>query len=391
MNNFKDDFLLDQSVIYLNHGSFGACPKPVFQSYQEWQRQLEMHPVRFLGRQAGELMQHARTELGRLLNVQADDLVLFPNPTSAINMLARSLDLQPGDEILASNHEYGAMDRTWRYICSKTGAKYVQRPISLPVSTPSVFVEHFLAGITAQTRAIFLSHITSQTALIFPVREICSKARQLGITTIIDGAHAPGQIPLDLQAIGADIYTGACHKWLCAPKGSAFLYAQPTIQPRLEPLIVSWGYQAEVPGPSQFIDYHQWQGTRDLAAYLAVPAAIQYQALNQWDIVQQECHKLAREAYTRVHALTNLEPLSPPSQQWFQQMVSVRMPAWVEPEQIRKYLFKQEKIEVLATTWQENPYLRVSIQAYNQQSDLDILLDALEIYFSKEEPQHEIN
>jgi isopenicillin-N epimerase len=233
---------------------------------------------------------------------------------------------------------------------------------------------------------IFISHITSQTALIFPVREICSKARQLGITTIIDGAHAPGQIPLDLQEIGADIYTGACHKWLCAPKGSAFLYAHPTIQPNLEPLIISWGYQAEVPGPSQFIDYHEWQGTRDLAAYLAVPAAIQYQAENQWGIVQQDCHELACEAHARIHSLTELEPLSPPSQQWFQQMVSIRLPAWVDPEQIRKYLFKQEKIEVLATTWQKNPYLRVSIQAYNQKSDLDTLLNALEVYFSKEEP-----
>jgi len=239
MTILRDEFLLEDSLIFLNHGSFGACPKPVFEVYQYWQRQLEYQPVRFLGRQATDLLAEARSELANYLNAPQDDLVYTPNPTTAINMIVRSLGLKPGDEILTSDHEYGAMDRTWRFICKKTGAKYVQRPISLPVSTQAELVEYFLAGITPQTKVIFLSHITSPTALIFPVEEICKRAREKNIITIIDGAHAPGQISLDLEAINPDIYTGACHKWLCAPKGSAFLYAHPDIQPRLKPLVVS--------------------------------------------------------------------------------------------------------------------------------------------------------
>ncbi|MCJ7537076.1 MAG: aminotransferase class V-fold PLP-dependent enzyme [Anaerolineales bacterium] len=391
MTKLKDEFLLEDSLIFLNHGSFGACPKPVFEVYQYWQRQLEYQPVRFLGRQATDLLAEARSELANYLNAPQDDLVYTPNPTTAINMIVRNLGLKPGDEILTSDHEYGAMDRTWRFICKKTGAKYVQRPISLPVSTQAEFVEYFLAGITPQTKVIFLSHITSLTALIFPVEEICKRAREKNIITIIDGAHAPGQISLDLEAINPDVYTGACHKWLCAPKGSAFLYAHPDIQPRLEPLVVSWGYESENPGPSQFIDYHEWQGTRDLAAFLAVPRAIQYQADNQWNSVRQRCHELALKAQSQIDSLTGLQAISPPSSQWFQQMVSVRLPPEIDPESLKNHLHDEYQIEVMALLWQDQPYLRVSFQAYNLETDLDALLTALEKYLSEEEFTHENN
>ena len=391
MTKLKDEFLLEDSLIFLNHGSFGACPKPVFEVYQYWQRQLEYQPVRFLGRQATDLLAMARSELANYLNAPQDDLVYTPNPTTAINMIVRNLGLKPGDEILTSDHEYGAMDRTWRFICKKTGAKYVQRPISLPVSTQAEFVEYFLAGITPQTKVIFLSHITSPTALIFPVEEICKRAREKNIITIIDGAHAPGQISLDLEAINPDVYTGACHKWLCAPKGSAFLYAHPDIQPRLEPLVVSWGYESENPGPSQFIDYHEWQGTRDLAAFLAVPRAIQYQADNQWNSVRQRCHELALKAQSQIDSLTGLQAISPPSSQWFQQMVSVRLPPEIDPESLKNHLHDEYQIEVMALLWQDQPYLRVSFQAYNLETDLDALLTALEKYLSEEEFTHENN
>jgi isopenicillin-N epimerase len=375
--------MLEEGVIFLNHGSFGACPKPVFEVYQDWQRRLELQPVRFLGRQATQLLAEARIVLGDYLNVPQDDLVFTTNPTTAINMVVRSLGLEIGDEILSSTHEYGAMDRTWRYISGKTGAHYVQRPIPLPVSTHQEFIERFLAGVSSSTKVVFLSHITSQTALIFPVKEICKYAREMGILSIIDGAHAPGQIPLDLREINADIYTGACHKWLCAPKGSAFLYAHPEIQPRLDPLVVSWGFQAEKPGPSQFIDYHEWQGTRDLAAYLTVPAAIQYQQKNQWHLVRDRCHQLALQAQNQINNLTGLDPLSPASAQWFQQMVTVRLPVQIDHETLKTYLYDEHNIEVVTQSWQEQPYLRVSFQAYNQESDLDALLAGLEIYLAK--------
>ena len=219
MSALKALFLLDPDVVFLNHGSFGACPLPVFETYQTWQRELERQPVAFLGRQAAALMAHARAQLAAYLGAAADEIVYFPNPTTAINMVARSLRLRPHDEILTTDHEYGAMDRTWRFICHQTGARYVRQPIPLPVTDADVWVETFWHGVTERTKVIFLSHITSPTALTFPVEAICRRARATGLLCIVDGAHTPGQIPLHLPAIGADLYTGACHKWSARRRG----------------------------------------------------------------------------------------------------------------------------------------------------------------------------
>jgi len=323
-------------------------------------------------------MANAREKLAAYLHTEADNIVYFPNPTTAINMVARSLDLEAGDQILTTDHEYGAMDRTWRYICSKSGAVYKKLPIQIPVTNHADFVETFMAGITPQTRVIFISHITSPTALIFPVAEICQQAKEAGIICIVDGAHAPGQIPVDLNSIGADIYTGACHKWLCAPKGSAFLYADPEIQPLLEPLVVSWGYEAEVPGPSQFIDYHEWQGTRDLSAFLSVPRAIQFQEENQWEEVHQRCYQLAQDAHQKINALTNMEPISPNNNEWNAQMVSLRLPISTDPDKLKERLYGEFHIEIPVFLWNGIPIIRISFQAYNNQADLDSLLIALQ-------------
>ncbi len=221
--DLKSLFLLDSDVVFLNHGSFGACPRPVFEAYQTWQRELERQPVEFLGRRAPALMAEARKSLADYVGARADEVVYFPNPTTAANMVARSLNLQPGDEVLATDHEYGAMDRTWRFLGRQGGWSYVRYEIPLPVSTHSDFVERFWAGVTERTRVIFLSHLTSATALIFPVKEVCRRARAAGILSILDGAHVPGHLPLNLAELGADLYLGACHKGLRAPKGSAFL------------------------------------------------------------------------------------------------------------------------------------------------------------------------
>jgi isopenicillin-N epimerase len=382
MANIKDEFLINEEVIFLNHGSFGACPRPVFETYQHWQRILEKQPVEFLGRHASNLMANTREKLAAYLHTEAENIVYFPNPTTAINMVARSLDLEAGDQILTTDHEYGAMDRTWRYICSKSGAVYKKLPIQIPVTNHANFVETFLAGITPQTRMIFISHITSPTALIFPVAEICQLAKEAGIICIVDGAHAPGQIPVDLNSIGADIYTGACHKWLCAPKGSAFLYAEPEMQPLLEPLVVSWGYEAEVPGPSQFIDYHEWQGTRDLAAFLSVPRAIQFQEENQWEGVHQRCYQLALDAHQKINALTNMEPISPNNNEWIAQMVSLRLPISTDPDKLKERLYGEYHIEVPVFLWNGIPIIRISFQAYNDAADLDALLKALQEFLS---------
>ena len=373
----KDLFLLDPDVIYLNHGSFGACPAPVFEVYQRWQLELERQPVDFLARRAPDLMVNARTELAGYLGCAADELVYFPNPTTAINMVARSLDLRPGDEILASDHEYGAIGRTWRFLCSHSGAEYIEASIPLPLSDPNQVVDAIWERVSNRTRAIFLSHITSPTAIRFPVEAVCARAREQGILTIIDGAHAPGQIDLDLSALGADFYAGACHKWLCAPKGASFLYAQREAQDLLEPLVVSWGWQAERPSHSLFIDHHEWQGTRDLAAFLSVPAAIAFQCEHDWPAVRQRCHQLALDLRQRLLEILGLPALTPAGEAWFIQMFAVQLPE-LDPEALQRTLLKEHNIEVVARRWNRRPLLRVSIQAYTLESDLGALISGLQ-------------
>jgi len=285
------------------------------------------------------------------------------------------MPLRKDDEILTTDHEYGAMDRTWRYVCQQSGARYVRVPMPLPVSDPAAFVDAFWEGVNRHTRVIFLSHITSPTALTFPVAEICRRARQAGILSIVDGAHAPGQIELNLKEIGADVYTGACHKWLSAPKGAAFIYVSRQLQGWLDPLVVSWGYESEQPGGSQFVDYHEWQGTRDLAAFLTVPAAIDFQAQNDWESVRQGCHILASQTRQRLDALTGLEPICPDN--WFFQMFTARLPQGTDLERLKTQLFQDFHIEVPTIHWNGQKMIRVSIQGYNDQNDAEALLEAL--------------
>lgn len=365
-------FLLDPAVTFLNHGSFGACPLPVFETYQRWQRELERQPVEFLGRRVDTLMDAARAQLGAYLNVEAADLIFVSNATVGVNTVARSLALQPGDEILTTDHEYGACDYTWDFICRKTGASYVRHPIPLPASSADEIVESFWSAVTPRTRVIFISHITSPTALILPVAEICRRARAAGILTIIDGAHAPGQIPLDLTALDADFYTGNCHKWLCAPKGSAFLYARREHHDWLEPLVISWGWLPD----STFVSRNQWQGTRDIAPFLSVPAAIEFQQAHDWDAVRARCHALASQCRQRLADLFGLAPIAPDSPDWFAQMVAAPLPPCnVTTRKTR--LYDDYRIEVPLVTWNGNNYVRVSFQGYNDEGDLEALVGAL--------------
>ena len=214
MNNLRRQFLFDPNIVFLNHGSFGATPKPVFKEYQRWQRELESKPVEFLDRRFAERMAASRAVLAEYLGAQRDDLVYVTNATVGVNIVARSLDLNPGDEVLTTDHEYGACDRAWGFLAGKRGYSYVKRAIPFPIATPENFIEQLWQGVTSRTKVIFLSHITSPTAIIFPIEDICRRAREQGILTVIDGAHVPGQIHLNLEELGADFYTGNLHKWL---------------------------------------------------------------------------------------------------------------------------------------------------------------------------------
>jgi isopenicillin-N epimerase len=372
-------FLLRPGVAYLNHGSYGACPRPVFERYQGWQRALEAEPVEFLARRLPGLLAEARESLARHIGTDADNVVFVPNATHGMNIVARSFPLEPGDEVLGTDHEYGAVERAWRFNCERHRAHYRTQRISLPVDTAASIVDQLWEGVSERTRLIVVSHITSPTALIFPVAEICRRAAAQGIVTAVDGAHAPSQIDLALDALGADFYTGNCHKWLCAPKGSGFLYARPDRQPLLQPLIVSWGWQARDPGLSPFQDYFSWIGTDDPSAYLSVAAAIQFQQEHDWPRVRKACHELARRARERIGELTGLPQVCPDSPEWWAQMCSVPLPSRKEipAKTLHQRLWEDFQVEVPIVEWQGQCFVRVSIQAYNSTQDVDRLLIGL--------------
>ena len=386
-SSLRQEFLLDPDVIFLNHGSFGATPRPVFESYQVWQRRLEWQPVQFLGTDIAAYLAEARQALGSYLNVAADDLVYVPNATFGVNVVARSLQLGPGDEVLATDHEYGACENAWLFMSRERGFRYARQPIPLPLASAADVVEQFWAGVTPQTKVIFLSHITSPTAMRLPVEAICARARAAGILTVIDGAHAPGQISLDLTAMGADFYTGNCHKWLCAPKGAGFLFARPEVQHLVEPLIIGWGWGEgrTFTFGSDYLDYLQYPGTNDYAAYLAVPAAIAFQAQHDWEVIRAGCRALVERAIGRINGLTGLPLLYPePVGDAYSQMAIAALPDSIDLTVMKKRLIEEFRVEIPLIRWNGRQFIRISIQGYNDENDIDALLAALEIVLAGE-------
>jgi isopenicillin-N epimerase len=385
VDNLRAHFLLDPAVTFLNHGSFGACPVPVFAAYQAWQRRLEFQPVAFLdpARGYGGWLRDARLAMAKAFGCDADDIVGLVNATEALNIVAQSLDLQPGDEILTTDHEYAALDKTWAYVARRSGATVVTAQIPLPLTSADAFTEALAARITPRTRVLFLSHITSATALVFPIAAIVARARARGIATVIDGAHAPGHIPLDLTALGADYYAGNCHKWLMAPKGAAFLHARRDLQPGLNPLVIShgWTLQAGQPGSTggfgnpAFVDMLEMQGTRDPAALLTVPDAIAFRQQHGWDRVADRCRELAQETAARVVALTGLPPLSSP-EFCAPQMVAMQVLS-CDPMALKLALLDGYGIEIPCYDWQDRTIVRLSVQGYNTVAEMDHLVTAL--------------
>lgn len=371
----RDLFLLDPDVVFLNHGSFGATLRPVFEVYQDWQRRLEWQPVLFMRELEGYLAE-ARQVLATYLNVGKDDLIYVPNPTFAMNIVANALTLGEGDEVLTTDHEYGACENVWHFLSGKRGFRYVAQPIPLPLTTPEDVLEQFWQGVTPRTKVIFVSHIASPTAVTFPVTALCQRAREAGIITVIDGAHAPSQLTLDLLAIDADFYFGAAHKWLCAPKGAAFLYTQPQHQAKMEPLVVGWGW-----GPKRsrhnidYLDYLQHSGTNDLSAYLSVPAAIQFQAEHDWPMVRQQCHDLLCRTLSRIQAITQLP--TPYPETFYQQLAVAPLPSIADLDAFKTCLYDEYRIEIPTVTWQNHQFVRISVQGYNTQADMDALVQAL--------------
>jgi len=375
----REQFLLDPSLVFLNHGSFGACPRAVLVRLHELQLEVERNPVEFLARRSDALLRESREVLAEYLGTTAGSLVYVTNATTGVNVVARSLPLAAGDEIVTSDHEYGACDATWRFVCARTGARYVPVEIPLPFDAAR-FADRVWAAVGPRTRVLYLSHITSTTALIFPVAELCRRARERGILTLVDGAHAPGQVPLDLDALGADFYTGNCHKWLCAPRGAAFLCARPEHHHLLDAPTISWGYADGAPadeayaGASLLERRLQWQGTRDLAAFLAVPAAIEFQRRHAWDEVRRRCHALAARTLSRACALLGLAPVCGDDD--FAQMVVIPVPP-ADGHELQRRLLEEFRIEIPVTCHGDRTFVRLSVQAYTSEADCDALLAAL--------------
>ncbi|MBL7896289.1 MAG: aminotransferase class V-fold PLP-dependent enzyme [Bacteroidia bacterium] len=374
--DIRDLFLLRKDITFLNFGSFGACPKPIFEDYQKWQYELEQEPVQFITVNGLRYLEKSREALASFLNCGAKDLAYVTNPSYAVNTIAKSLNLQQGDEVLTTNLEYGACDKAWNYYCKKTGAKYVQQSISLPLTTKEKFVEEFFKGFTTKTKLVFISHITSSTALIFPVKEIVAEAKRRGVLVFVDGAHAPAHVDLDLTALNADIYTGACHKWMMTPKGSSFLYVKKELQERFDPLVVSWGYEAFFPSDSKFLDWHQMNGTRDYSAFLTIPKAIEFMNQYNWKEVSARCKKLVRDNALRFCELAGSQPLCPISDEFLGQLFSIPINT-KEPEKLQRHLFEHDKIEIPVMRHGDKVYLRYSINAFNSQHDLDVLYNAI--------------
>ena len=370
-------FLLNPDITFLNHGSFGACPKPIFEEFQRFQLELEADPVDFIQRKQSQYLKAARESLAEFVGCKAGDLFFTANPTFAINVIMRSIKLKEGDEILATNHEYGAMDRTWSFYCKKSGAKYIRQKISLPIVSKEQIIEEFWKGYNQNTKVVFLNQMSSATALIFPVKEICAKAKELGLITIIDGAHVPGHVDLNITELNPDYYTGTLHKWMLAPKGSSFLYVKPQWQKDLEPLVVSWGYESIAQGESQFLDYHELQGTRDVSAFLCTPTVVSFLAQNSWNEVSGRCKQIVFDNYQRFCDLLNTAPLCPITSEFLGQMASVPINT-AKPAELKELLYSKYRIQIPIMILNGNVYMRYSINGYNSQEDLDILYKALE-------------
>ena len=385
MDELRSHFLLDPEVTFLNHGSFGAAPRQVLDTYQEWQRRLEAQPVKFLGREVLDLLRGARRELAGYLNADPDNLVFIPNATFGVNVVARSFDFHPGDELLTSNQEYGACENVWDFLGQRSGLRVVQQEIPLPLPSDDEILEIIWSGVSRRTRLIFLSHITSPTAVRLPVEEISRRAQKAGIPILIDGAHAPGQIALDLTELGADFYTGNCHKWMMAPKGSAFLHIRPEYRDFIQPLVISWGWgeNCTYPSDTRLQAVLEWLGTNDPAAYLSVPEAIRFQEEHDWDTLRERCRSLLTGALSEIQALTGLPTIYGDDSGRYCQVGSAFLPLDCQPEELQSWLYEAYKVEIPVIHWQDQWLIRPSVQGYNTAEDLDLLVDALGEYLEK--------
>ena len=378
---------LDPRIRFLNHGSFGATPRTVLEAQQRYRQQLEHEPVRFFVRELPELAAQARAALGRFVGADADDLTFVSNATSGVNTVLRSLEFAPGDELLVTDHEYGACRNALDFVADRWGARTVVVPIPFPVESPAQVTQAIVARVTDRTRLALVDHITSPTALVLPIGDIVQQLQQRGIDTLVDGAHAVGMVPLDLDGLGAAYYTSNCHKWLCTPKGSALLHVRRDRQAAVRPLTISFG--ATEPTATRYRAEFDWMGTGDPTAFLCIPDAIRELGSvlpGGWEQLQQRNRRLALRARRLLCRTLGVAPPCPESM--IGAMATVQLPdgskssvSWhLATDPLQDALFEQHGVEVPIIPWPAPPgrLIRVSAQLYNGFEDYLSLASALE-------------
>jgi isopenicillin-N epimerase len=391
MSPFSALWQLDPEIAFLNHGSFGACPSAVMQVQGQWRERLEREPVRFFLRELDSALAEARESLARLVGADADDLAFVTNSTTGVNTVLRSLSLSPKDELLTTNHVYGACNNALEFTAQQRGARVVMAEVPFPLTSADEVVEAVLRHVTPRTKLLLIDHVTSPTALIFPVQRLVSELAARGVDTLVDGAHAPGMLALDLRALGAAYYTANCHKWLCAPKGSAFLHVRRDRQRQIRPLVISHGAASPRADRSRFRQEMDWTGTHDPSPYLSVPAAIQFlEQLLPGGLPALMMHNRELMLRARAALLQELGIDAPAPADMLGSMVTVPLPrATLRPvrasalEPLQDDLFEHHRIEAPVFRWPSGgaQHLRVTAHAYNSWRDYERLLAALRTLF----------
>ncbi|MBL9125049.1 MAG: aminotransferase class V-fold PLP-dependent enzyme [Planctomycetaceae bacterium] len=372
---WKSAWTLRPGVTYLNHGSFGPSPHAVREAQRRWSDELESDPMDFFVHRLERCLAETRDRLAKFVGCAAADLLLLDNATVAMNLVARAVELRAGDEVLLTDHEYGAVERIWRTTCERVGARVVIQPLPLPLEDPDEVVRALFAGVTDRTRLVVFSHISSPTAVILPARQICAEARRRELPVCIDGPHAVAMLPLELRELDCDFYCASCHKWLSAPFGSGFCYVHPRRRATIQPLAISWG---ETPGgtPSWQGEF-DWMGTRDPSANLSIPAAIDFLERDVGlEAFRSSTHALAQYARGQLLQLGRQPPLTADDLGWYGSMVSVPI-APGDAHALQERLWHEHRIEALVKSWQGRRLVRVSCHLYNDERDVERLLDAL--------------
>jgi isopenicillin-N epimerase len=369
--------MLRDDVAFLNHGSFGAVPRIVFEEQERWRRRLEAEPIELLGRRQSDLIDAAKAPLAQFLHMRAHDFGLVTNATEGINAVLHSLHFRPGDELLTTNHVYNAVRKAMQHAASRGGAAYREIDIRTPLQGPADILRAIVNGLSERTRLLVIDHITSPTALIVPVQEIARVCAERKIELLIDGAHAPGMIELDVPATGATYYAGNLHKWACAPKGVAFIWVAPHRQNDIHPCVVSHRY-----GEGLAAEFG-WQGTRDASAWLTLPTALKFMEGLGWERVRAHNHAMAIWAHMMLCDRFGVEPLTPLDGCLLGSTATLRLPAPLSEMteargvELQQSLYTRDRVEVPLVPWQGAWHLRVSCQVYNTPADYERLAGAI--------------